>query len=444
MLLTSVIGYVSREDFSFKRLSVGVRLSLRRRAWYNKARRFWAEVVIDTLSLYEKLKENMDPAAAEKLAQALATSLVQIEQSVRQATEDRLSRVEQALETLVRVTQEHSHEIAELRQASRENTLAIAELSKAVQENTSAIAELRQMVQENTSAIAELRQTVSGLLEVTQRHSQEIAELRQMVQENTSAIAELRQTVSGLMEVTQRHSQEIAELRQMVQENTSAIAELRQTVSGLVEVTQRHSQEIAELRQMVQENTSAIAELRQTVSGLVEVTQRHSQEIAELRQAVRELVETTKKHGQVLRRLELDQQDIRKQLGGLAMAFGYRLEDDAYLALPRLLKQDHGIEVQGRLKRDYLVDRQGNHLEVNILGEGVREGETITIVGESKAQLSANEIDRFLRRKVRRLQGVYPNLFPIIVTYMTTSPDVLEHARQRGVAVFFSYEFRQP
>jgi hypothetical protein len=175
----------------------------------------------------------------------------------------------------------------------------------------------------------------------------------------------------------------------------------------------------------------------------VEVTQRHSQEIAELRQAVRELVETTKKHAQVLRRLELDQQDIRKQLGGLAMAFGYRLEDDAYLALPRLLKQDYGIEVQGRLKRDYLVDRQGNHLEVNILGEGVREGETITIVGESKAQLSANEIDRFLRRKVRRLQGVYPNLFPIIVTYMTTSPDVLEHARQRGVAVYFSYDFRQ-
>ena len=295
-------------------------------------------MVIDTLSLYEKLKENMDPAAAEKLAQALATSLVQMEQSVRQATEGRLSRVEQALETLVRVTQEHSHEIAELRQASRENTLAIAELSKAVQENT------------------------------------------------------------------------------------SAIAELRQTVSRLVEVTQRHSQEIAELRQMVQENTSAIAELRQ---------------------AVRELVETTKKHAQVLRRLELDQQDIRKQLGGLAMAFGYRLEDDAYLALPRLLKQDYGIEVQGRLKRDYLVDRQGNHLEVNILGEGVREGETITIVGESKAQLSANEIDRFLRRKVRRLQGVYPNLFPIIVTYMTTSPDVLEHARQRGVAVYFSYDFRQ-
>jgi len=331
-------------------------------------------VVIDTLSLYEKLKENMDPAAAEKLAQALATSLVQIEQSVRQATEGRLSRVEQALETLVRVTQEHSHEIAELRQASRENALAIAELSKTVQENT-------------------------------------------------SAIAELRQTVSGLVEVTQRHSQEIVELRQMVQENTSAIAELRQ---------------------MVQENTSAIAELRQTVSGLMEVTQRHSQEIAELRQAVRELVETTKKHGQVLRRLELDQQDIRKQLGGLAMAFGYRLEDDAYLALPRLLKQDYGIEVQGRLKRDYLVDRQGNYLEVNILGEGVREGETITIVGESKAQLSANEIDRFLRRKVRRLQGVYPNLFPIIVTYMTTSPDVLEHARQRGVAVYFSYDFRQP
>jgi len=317
-------------------------------------------MVIDTLSLYEKLKQNMDPAAAEQLAQALAASLVQIEQSVQQATEDRLSRIEQALATLVSVTQEHSQEIAELRQVSKENTSAIAEL------------------------------------------------------------------------------------RQMVQENTSAIAELRQTVSGLVEVTQRHSQEIAELRQMVQENTSAIAELRQTVSGLVEVTQRHSQEIAELRQAVRELVETTKKHAQVLRRLELDQQDIRKQLGGLAMAVGYSLENEAYLALPHLLKRDYGIEVLGRLKRDYLVNKEGRHLEVNIVGQGVRDGETLTIVGESKVQLSANEIDRFLRCKVRQLEGVYPNLFPIIVTHMITSPEVVEHARQRGVAVYFSYDFRQP
>ena len=282
-------------------------------------------MVIDTLSLYEKLKQNMDPAAAEQLAQALAASLVQIEQSVQQATEDRLSRIEQALATLVSVTQEHSQEIAELRQVSKENTSAIAEL-----------------------------------------------------------------------------------------------------------------------RQMVQENTSAIAELRQTVSGLVEVTQRHSQEIAELRQAVRELVETTKKHAQVLRRLELDQQDIRKQLGGLAMAVGYSLENEAYLALPHLLKRDYGIEVLGRLKRDYLVNKEGRHLEVNIVGQGVRDGETLTIVGESKVQLSANEIDRFLRRKVRQLEGVYPNLFPIIVTHMITSPEVVEHARQRGVAVYFSYDFRQP
>jgi chromosome segregation ATPase len=278
------------------------------------------------------------------------------------------------------------------------------------------------MVQENTAAIAELRQTVSGLVEITQRHSQEIAELRQMVQENTAAIAELRQTVASLVEITQRHSQEIAELRQMVQENTAAIAELRQ---------------------MVQENTAAIAELRQTVSGLVEITQRHSQEIAELREAVRQLVETTRKHAQVLRRLELDQQDIRKQLGGLAMAVGYSLENEAYLALPQLLKQDYDIEVRGRLKRDYLTDTEGKHLEVNILGEGVRGGQTLIIVGESKVQLSANEIDRFLRRKVRWIERIYPNLFPVIVTHMITSPDVLEHARRRGVAVYFSYDFRQ-
>ncbi|MCS6831226.1 MAG: chordopoxvirus fusion protein, partial [bacterium] len=63
--------------------------------------------------------------------------------------------------------------------------------------------------------------------------------------------------------------------------------------------------------------------------------------------------------------------------------------------------------------------------------------------GESKVQLSANDIDRFLRRKLKRLQGAYPNLFPVIVTHMITSPDVSDYAQRKGVAVYFSYDFVQ-
>ncbi|MGC8785280.1 MAG: hypothetical protein ACP5RN_12960, partial [Armatimonadota bacterium] len=197
----------------------------------------------------------------------------------------------------------------------------------------------------------------------------------------------------------------------------------------LREATQRNTEAIAELREATQRNTEAIAELR-------EATQRNTEAIAELRHAVRELTATTQ-------RLESTQEDLRKQLGGLSMSVGYRLEDEAYLALPRLLQRDYGLQVVGRLKRDYALDNEGKYIEVNIWGQAERDGQTFTIVGESKLQLSSNDIDRFVKRKMKRLQGVYPNLFPIIVTHMITSPNVSDYARKRGVTVYFSYDFMQ-
>ncbi|MGC8784221.1 MAG: hypothetical protein ACP5RN_07525, partial [Armatimonadota bacterium] len=64
-----------------------------------------------------------------------------------------------------------------------------------------------------------------------------------------------------------------------------------------------------------------------------------------------------------------------------------------------------------------------------------------TLVGESKSQLSKNDIDRFLRRTVDALREVYPNILPIVVTHITSEPDAEEYARRLGVAVFYSYEF---
>ncbi|MDW8321604.1 MAG: hypothetical protein RMM08_09590, partial [Armatimonadota bacterium] len=99
-------------------------------------------MLIDTLSIYEKLKESMDPAAAEKVAGVLGEALSEVERSMREASEQRLSRIEQTLETLVEVARQHSQEIAELREATQRNTEAIAELREATQRNTEAIAEL--------------------------------------------------------------------------------------------------------------------------------------------------------------------------------------------------------------------------------------------------------------------------------------------------------------
>jgi len=311
--------------------------------------------MIDTLAIFEKLKDRMDPAAAQGIAEVLGEMFAQLQETTAQ-------RWQQQVEEPVTALRAEVHE-----------------------------------------RLTRLEGVVEQLVLVQQQHTEQIAELRE-------AVAELRQSVVELREATRR--------------NTEAIAELRQSVAELQEATRR--------------NTEAIAELRQTVERLVQVSEQHSREIAESRKRLDELWERTQRE---IRELVRSIADLRRQFGGLSMTVGYSLEDQAYKALPQLLLRDYGIQVQGRLKRQFVQDAQGAYLEVNIFGQAQRDGETVTIVGEGKVQLSKNDVNDFLRRKVQRLQQVYPNIFPVLVTRMISEWNVEEYARKRGVALYYSYDF---
>lgn len=116
------------------------------------------------------------------------------------------------------------------------------------------------------------------------------------------------------------------------------------------------------------------------------------------------------------------------------------LADRAFQSLPALLKQEFGLEVQGKLVRKYVRDKKDEQIEVNIIGEATRNGDRFVIVGESKAQLSRNKIEEFLHKKLKRLEGVFSSeLFPIIVTHMISPPEVDEFALKQGIKrVYYS------
>ncbi|MGH7598578.1 MAG: chordopoxvirus fusion protein, partial [bacterium] len=122
---------------------------------------------------------------------------------------------------------------------------------------------------------------------------------------------------------------------------------------------------------------------------------------------------------------------------------GFVLENEAYRFLPALLKQEFGLEVQGKLMRKFVTDKKGEQIEVNIIGEAVRNGNHFVIIGESKSQLSKNKIAEFFNKKLKRLEGVFAGeLFPILITHMISQPDVADFALQQGVKrVYYSYEF---
>ena len=131
----------------------------------------------------------------------------------------------------------------------------------------------------------------------------------------------------------------------------------------------------------------------------------------------------------------------RRYLDEIEMTWDYELQNEAYRALPALLKADHGIEVEDRLIRTYLTTDRGYPVEVNIFGRGRRNGREVVVIGESKSQLSARNIDHFIQGRLVRLEPLFEDVFPVLVTHMISSPDVAAYAQERGIVLYYSYQF---
>ena len=184
------------------------------------------------------------------------------------------------------------------------------------------------------------------------------------------------------------------------------------------------------------------------VKSIEENSQRAWKAIEELAEAqkrtetsIEELAEAQKRTEEELRKLSSAQRDTQKQLGGLPGTVGYTLENESYKTLPSRLKKDFNIIVKDRLKRTYIRDIKGKYIEVNIIGKAERDGREIVIVGESKSQLSKRGVDDFIKKKLEKVKDGIKEVFPVIVTHMISEYDVEEYVKEKGLALYYSYDF---
>ncbi|MEZ4526267.1 MAG: hypothetical protein R2941_10140 [Desulfobacterales bacterium] len=205
---------------------------------------------------------------------------------------------------------------------------------------------------------------------------------------------------------------------------------------------------IKELAHAQKRTENRMDEVAVSVKELAEAQKRTEIKVEELADAqkrteikIGELAEAQKRTEKSLKHLADEQAETRKQVGGLTNTVGYRLEDLSCKYLPELLEKDYRIKLKDRLTRKHIKDKKGNDLEINIIGEGVRDGSPIAVVGESKSQLSKNDVDRFVKNRLSKLEGLFPDIFPVLVTHMISQPDVEEYAGEKGIAVYYSYDF---
>ena len=214
-------------------------------------------------------------------------------------------------------------------------------------------------------------------------------------------------------------------------------------VEELAEAQKRTEIKVEELAEAQKRTENRVEELAGAQKELAEAQKRTEIKLKELAEAQKRTEAKVEELAEAMKELALAQTRTQKEVGGLSMTIGYRLEDAAYQSLPALLQRDYGILVHERLNRRYVQDGDNHDIEVNIFGKASRQHESLIILGESKAQLSKNDIDRFLRKKFDRLKKRFPNMFPVLITYMTSESDVEAYAKRQGIALYYSYDFEQ-
>jgi len=135
----------------------------------------------------------------------------------------------------------------------------------------------------------------------------------------------------------------------------------------------------------------------------------------------------------------------RSDIGGLSQTMSYSLENEAYRALPGLLRTLHGIDLADRFVRAEVAGE-----EVNFLARGRRAGKPVLVVGETKLRLAerpyrpefAADVFGQLEVKVAAARQENPGLdvVPLLVTHFASSR-MLRDAEARGVLVIQSFEW---
>jgi len=282
--------------------------------------------------------------------------------------------------------------------------------------------------------------------------------------ENTVTKAELRElqeVVQRLAEAQERGEERLGRLEAAVEKLVAAqawneerfgrleaaVEKLEVAVEKLIAAQERNEERLGRLEAAVEKliaaqerNEERLGRLEAAVEKLIAAQERNEERLGRLEAAVEELAVAQKRTEATVEKLAIGLAETRQMVGGLSDAVGYGLEDRAIKELPRLLAEEHGVTVKGRLMRRFVRYANGKKDEINIFGEGVRAGEPVTVCGEAKARLSRKHLDSLCRlgeRLTRSGEAKHP-LFLLVVSY-SVEPEVEEYAATRNVTVIPSY-----
>jgi seryl-tRNA synthetase len=200
---------------------------------------------------------------------------------------------------------------------------------------------------------------------------------------------------------------------------------------AIVRIVDQRVGEIKVTREDFDRLTKTLSELSDTVKQLAEA-QRRTEE------RVQALAEAQKRTDEGVRDLSESVRDLAKAVGGLSDTVGYGLEDVAKVMLPPWLEKHERVRIDALERRFIRVN--GESLEANLYGEGLKARVPIIVIGEAKSRIHPGDVKEFAVnvQKIRKgLKGrrILPLMFGYWIHPATTSL-----GKQLGIRLVASYE----
>ncbi len=251
---------------------------------------------------------------------------------------------------------------------------------------------------------------------------------------------ELKEIVKKILETQERTEERLDKLTERLEQLAIAQAKTEERVEQLTIAQQKTEERLDRLTERVEQLAIAQAKTEERLDRLTEKVEQLTIAKQKTEERVEQLTIAQAKTEQSLNKLTETVVVMKKELGGLSHSVGYHLENMAYKALPKLLQERYGIEVEGGLIREYIELPDGSEEEVNIYGKGKIDGRQVYIIGEAKTNLTEKDISNF-KKKVKKIEKIIIGEKFLVFVAHTVRPKVRKKIEEEKIPIFLSYEF---
>jgi len=161
------------------------------------------------------------------------------------------------------------------------------------------------------------------------------------------------------------------------------------------------------------------------------------EEVRSLREGQNRLEESMARLQDAVALLARTQGELAKQVGALSETIGFGLEDVARVVVPGWLQRHEGIVMAEEFTRKWItVD--GEEIEVNLYGEGEKDGRKLVIIGEAKSRIYKREVEAFDAWAEKIAATIGQETYKFMFGYLI-HPTAEEEGRKRKIKLIASY-----